>query len=53
LHVGGHDFVAGDVGWSHLPLRVGDEVTVRVLGPGSNDPPAEVNPAPDSDDVPF
>jgi hypothetical protein len=53
LTAGGHDFAVGDIGWLQLPVRVGDEVMVRVLGPGPCDPPAEVNAPVGPDDLPF
>ena len=42
LVVGGHDLALGDMHWASLRLVPGDEVSVRLLGPGAADPPAEV-----------
>ena len=53
LTVGGHDLAIGDVGWGRVALSPGDEVTIRVLGPGPVDPPAEIHPPPGPDDLPF
>ncbi|HKB03393.1 MAG TPA: hypothetical protein VKD90_14315 [Gemmataceae bacterium] len=42
LIVGGHDTAVGDMHWVRLCLACGDEVSVRLLGEGPSDPPAEV-----------
>jgi hypothetical protein len=52
LFVGGHDLAIGDVNWGRVPLSPGDEVIIRVFGPGRADPPTEVDP-PGPDDLPF
>ncbi|AWM40383.1 hypothetical protein [Gemmata obscuriglobus] len=53
LAVFAHDDAAGEMRWTHAPLAPGDEVTVRVLGPGPSEPAAEVTPPPGPDDLPF
>jgi len=53
LIVGGHDMALGDLHWARLELSEGDEVTVRLLGPGPADPPAEVYSPVGPDDLPF
>jgi hypothetical protein len=53
LIVGGHDEALGDRHWARLGLVAGDEVIVRLLGPGSSDSPAEVYSPVGPDDLPF
>jgi hypothetical protein len=53
LIVGGHDEALGDLHWARQPLVAGDEVTIRLLGPGPADPPAEVYSPVGPDDLPF
>ncbi len=51
--IGGHDLALGDLHWARLDLTPGDVVTVRLLGPGAADPPAEVYSPVGPDDLPF
>jgi hypothetical protein len=51
--VGGHDMALGDMHWATVALAAGDEVTVRLLGPGPSDPPVEVYSPVGPDDLPF
>ena len=53
LIVGGFDEAQGDMHWARLAPTIGDEVTIRFLGPGPADPPAEVYSPVGPDDLPF
>ena len=53
LIVGGFDEALGDLHWARHLLNPGDEVTVRLLGPGPADPPAEVYSPVGPDGLPF
>lgn len=53
LAVFAHDDAVSEMRWVHAPLAPGDEVAVRVLGPGPSEPAAEVTPPPGPDDLPF
>lgn len=51
--LGGHDMALGDMHWATVALAFGDEITIRLLGTGPCDPPAEVYSPLGSDELPF
>jgi hypothetical protein len=53
LTVRAHDDAQGEMQWLQLPLQPGDEITLRILGPGPADTPAETFPHVSKEDLPF